>query len=313
MNDAPNPGLDKLDLDASMLDKLVADKMELHCRQQLSAMLDGALSPDEARFLLRRLQHDHELAACWERWQLCGDLMRGNAPAVLPSDFAQRVSAALTAESSAAGSQAASAHGPRWARWAGGAALAASVAATALFVAQRNPGIDAQAPGPVRQVSASSAPSPSLQGARPEPGPAPAPAAPSQPDLGGTAALAATAVAVAELPRRTVRRNRVPAVRNTPVETAPARTQADAMAVVAAVDLPPARGAVEDISALPAGRDPFVGEVIVPTARPWPRAVLPGTINGALNADYGMGGSADSGSGFEYFEPQVPVETPPQP
>jgi|GEM_PF-152734 len=116
------------------------DKLEVHCREQLSAMLDGALAPDEAKFLLRRLQHDQDLASCWERWQLCGDLMRGAVPAVLPKDFAQRVSAALAAEHEL--QQAASAqrigNGRGWARWAGGATIAASVAVAALFVVQRN-------------------------------------------------------------------------------------------------------------------------------------------------------------------------------
>ena len=33
------------------------DKLELYHRQQLSAMLDGELPQDQARFLRRRLQH----------------------------------------------------------------------------------------------------------------------------------------------------------------------------------------------------------------------------------------------------------------
>ena len=41
------------------------DKLFVYHRQQLSAMLDGELSPDEAKFMLRRLQHDTELATCW--------------------------------------------------------------------------------------------------------------------------------------------------------------------------------------------------------------------------------------------------------
>ena len=65
------------------------DKLLLFHRQQLSAMLDGELSPDEAKFMLRRLQHDGELAACWERWQVCGDVLRGRHHALLPSDFAE--------------------------------------------------------------------------------------------------------------------------------------------------------------------------------------------------------------------------------
>ena len=44
------------------------DKLDIHHRQQLSALMDGELLADEARFLLRRLQHDRDLAGCWERW-----------------------------------------------------------------------------------------------------------------------------------------------------------------------------------------------------------------------------------------------------
>src|SRR3546814_18043427 len=52
------------------------DKLDDHHRQQLSAMLDGELLPDQAKFMLRRLEHDGELAACWERWQVCGEVMQ---------------------------------------------------------------------------------------------------------------------------------------------------------------------------------------------------------------------------------------------
>lgn len=71
------------------------DRKDPQCRLQLSAMLDGELAPDEARFLLRRLQHDRKLADCWERWQIYGDLLRGSAPNVLPIDFSRQVMAAL--------------------------------------------------------------------------------------------------------------------------------------------------------------------------------------------------------------------------
>ncbi|NZA26934.1 sigma-E factor negative regulatory protein, partial [Luteimonas sp. SJ-92] len=71
------------------------DKLYLYHRQQLSAMLDGELSPDQARFMLRRLQHDVELASCWERWQVCGDVMRGQRNALLPADFAEGVARAI--------------------------------------------------------------------------------------------------------------------------------------------------------------------------------------------------------------------------
>src|SRR5690606_36407727 len=61
------------------------DRLYAHNRRQLSAMLDGELSPDQARFMLRRLQHDGELAACWERWQVCGDVLRGRGHSLLPA------------------------------------------------------------------------------------------------------------------------------------------------------------------------------------------------------------------------------------
>ena len=40
-----------------------SDKLEQHYGQQLSAMMDGELSPDQARFLLRRWQHENRLRA----------------------------------------------------------------------------------------------------------------------------------------------------------------------------------------------------------------------------------------------------------
>src|SRR3546814_15955141 len=93
------------------------DKLDDHHRQQLSAMLDGELLPDQAKFMLRRLEHDGELAACWERWQVCGEVMRGRQGALLPADFSRRVANAIVHQrddAPAAGAATASKH-PRWA------------------------------------------------------------------------------------------------------------------------------------------------------------------------------------------------------
>jgi len=108
------------------------DTLHLFHRQQLSAMLDGELSPDEAKFMLRRLEHDVELARCWERWQLCGEVMRGRADGILPSDFAARVAASVQAPLPRAQVQV---NAPRHSRrmlW-GGMGLAASVALAAVL------------------------------------------------------------------------------------------------------------------------------------------------------------------------------------
>ncbi|QDW67431.1 sigma-E factor negative regulatory protein [Luteimonas granuli] len=102
------------------------DRLDAYHRRQLSAMLDGELSPDQTRFMLRRLQHDRELAACWERWQVCGEVLRGRGHALLPAEFSQRVAAAIAAPAGATVSRAAVAGvgGPRphrLARWGGAA------------------------------------------------------------------------------------------------------------------------------------------------------------------------------------------------
>src|SRR5690606_22117948 len=130
------------------------DRLDAYHRRQLSAMLDGELSPDQARFMLRRLQHDHELAARWERWQVCGDVLRGRGHALLPADFSSRVAAAIAAPPQPGATQSGFVAGRvrphRLLRW-GGGALAASVALVALLMARQIP--DAQAPELVEATS----------------------------------------------------------------------------------------------------------------------------------------------------------------
>jgi negative regulator of sigma E activity len=126
------------------------DKLDAHCRQQLSALIDGELSPDEARFLLRRLGHDRELSACFDRWQLAGDMLRRvpcrAAPAGLPTALPPRWG--LNAPKPMAAARAPVARAAAWLRWSGGA-LAASVAAVALFVARQHlGGVEPEAPAP---------------------------------------------------------------------------------------------------------------------------------------------------------------------
>ena len=100
------------------------DLTQLSSREQLSALMDGALPPDQTRFLLRRLQHDAPLAESWERWRLAGETMRGLAPAQrLPADFALRVGAALRGEDAPA-MRSGGKRMPTWLRWGGGAAMA---------------------------------------------------------------------------------------------------------------------------------------------------------------------------------------------
>jgi len=265
-------------------------------------MLDGALAPDEARFLLRRLQHDHELAACWERWQLCGDLMRGSMPALLPRDFSQRVLGAVAEEgrAQAAVTSAAGRPGLRWG-WAGGAALAASVAVAALFIAQRNPAmVEPTVTGPAVPLAAS-APALDTPASPRQPRPEPTPAT-TAPDT--AASVAATALAASDLPRRAARRAREP-LRRAALRVA---TELPAVAEVAVAE-PGGGQANPHATEAAASHDPFAASALAP-ARPWPRAVLPGLASGALTVDYETAGTS---SGYDHFEPRLPVdEAPPE-
>jgi anti-sigma factor RsiW len=99
---------------------------ELH--EELSAFMDGELDADRARFLQLRLGHDAALRARWERWQLVSSSMRRQAQP-LPAGFADKVSRAIDADAVAVVPTRS-----RALRWAGGAALAASLAVATVFV-----------------------------------------------------------------------------------------------------------------------------------------------------------------------------------
>jgi negative regulator of sigma E activity len=276
-----------------------SDKIELHYRQQLSALMDGDLAADEARFLLRRLQHDEELNAQWERWQLLGDALRGRAVAPAPAGFAQRVGAAIALETRVVAAPSAATKPGRGAALRWGGALAASVAAVALFVArQQSP----DAPKTVPRASLAAVPA------------AAAPAAPNPRDAAPAVAAASVADAAPvrtpkrNLARADARRAFAAARRDVPVRHA---AVAPAMVELAA-NVPAADAAPHDPFAR-AGREAQARE---PLARPWPRSVLQGyPPGGAFTASYG---SRSAGREFDPFAPRLlpdmpPLETPAEP
>lgn len=116
-------------------------------KQQLSALMDSELSRDEARFLIRRLSSDHELIGCWQRWHLASDCVKGAASAPLQRDFVARVALALEADSLPRPGV-----GGIALKWAGGFAVAASVALAAI-IAVRPAALPGETP-----VAATSAP-----------------------------------------------------------------------------------------------------------------------------------------------------------
>jgi len=99
--------------------------------ENLSAAMDGELSREELRFLLRRLDHDAELVQTWGRYHVAGESLRRQLPGVASAAFASRVMAAIEGEHAAAKS-------PKreWLRLSLGGAIAAGVAVAALMVSQ---------------------------------------------------------------------------------------------------------------------------------------------------------------------------------
>jgi negative regulator of sigma E activity len=270
------------------------DKLLDHHRLQLSTLIDGELPPDQARFLLRRLEHDAELRGCWERWQFSGDVMRGQAGTRLREGFAARVADAVAAQPRAPREE--DTRGLRWLRWGGSAALAASVAVIAVFLTRQSPVLQAPATATPTQVVANVAPAqtPPAQPrpSRPAAAPAKAPSAPEQ--LAGVA----TALAVADAPRRLAPRRSRGQSQRAALRT-PARAAVEAATAVAI--------ATPGFGNAAAAADPFSGQHVRLLNRPWPRALLPTSVaNGAFTVDYGLRGAAVDAPAANALSPFAP-------
>ena len=111
--------------------------------EQLSAGMDGELTQEELRFLLRRLDHDASLQQAWSRYHVTRDGLRRTLTPQASAGFATRVMLAIEQETVVVGS------GRRrhWLRWSAGGAIAATVAVAALMVTQPvGPGSDNATP-----------------------------------------------------------------------------------------------------------------------------------------------------------------------
>ncbi|MDE2157093.1 MAG: sigma-E factor negative regulatory protein [Xanthomonadaceae bacterium] len=144
-----------------------ADKNQT-VRENLSAGIDGELSKEELRFLVRRLDHDASLQQVWARYHIARDGLRRQLPSFASPEFASRVMLAIDQESMPATTGRRS----HWLRWSAGGAIAASVAAAALMIAQ--PAGDA---GRAVAVTAHETTSATVTGRRPAPIAASIPAA----------------------------------------------------------------------------------------------------------------------------------------
>lgn len=101
-------------------------------RENLSAGMDGELSKEELRFLLRRLDHDASLQQAWSRYHVARDGLRQELSPLASEGFASRVMLVIEQEGVVV-SQGKRRH---WLHWSAGGAIAAGVAVAALMVAQ---------------------------------------------------------------------------------------------------------------------------------------------------------------------------------
>ena len=125
--------------------------MTPNANEDLSAGLDGELSKEAMRFLLRRLDHDASLQDTWARYNLARDGLRRQLPPLASSTFAARVMLAIEQEAAPV-----SAKRNHWLRWSAGGAIAASVAAAALMIGQPVADVDRTAAAPSSQQAGGS-------------------------------------------------------------------------------------------------------------------------------------------------------------
>lgn len=102
--------------------------MSTEIKEQLSALMDGEIERDAARFVLRAVETDRALVAGWARFHVTRDCLQRRPILVADAGFAAAVMARLDAESAPvqAGSS-------RWLRYLSGGAVAAAVAVVALI------------------------------------------------------------------------------------------------------------------------------------------------------------------------------------
>jgi sigma-E factor negative regulatory protein RseA len=111
-------------------------------KEQLSACLDGELPEGELDLLLKQVGRDPKARASLGRYALIGEALRGQRPVAAPAGFAQRVSVAIEIEAAPAQVERPM-RAPRWLRPVAGFAVAAGVAAVAVFTLQPAPETEA--------------------------------------------------------------------------------------------------------------------------------------------------------------------------
>ena len=99
-------------------------------REHISSLMDGEISRETSRFLVRRLGSDEQLCATWARYHLVRDCLRHQDGSLSGEDLCSRVNRALEDEEPAAPVRRLSLG---WLKPVAGTAIAASVALAAVM------------------------------------------------------------------------------------------------------------------------------------------------------------------------------------
>ncbi len=107
--------------------------MSKETREHLSALVDGEISLETSRFLVRRLGTDDELRATWTRYHLIRDCLRHQDGSIAGEDLCARVGRALESEQPVKHSRP---FPTGWLKPVAGLAIAASVALMAIVASR---------------------------------------------------------------------------------------------------------------------------------------------------------------------------------
>lgn len=103
--------------------------MNTESREHLSCLMDGEISRETGRFLVRRLGADEELSATWARYHIVRDCLRHGAGGMAGEDLSRRVQRAIERDAPPAAPRGGR---PSWLKPVAGMAIAASVALLAI-------------------------------------------------------------------------------------------------------------------------------------------------------------------------------------
>lgn len=112
--------------------------MSTDSKEHLSQLMDGEISGDTGRFLLRRLENNLELRGTWARYHMIRDCLRHQESAFATGDLCSRVRMALAGEAASTTQATGGILPARWLRPAAGFAIAASVALMAVVAVAPN-------------------------------------------------------------------------------------------------------------------------------------------------------------------------------